>query len=296
MKLSEALQKFTSWRTFKVRECTMKGYDQIIRAFAIFMHDCNIEDVTLDHVLKWFHLMKSFNYDPNSMMSKATALKKFFEFFVRQGYKVVDPWLIPVPMKTYKIPRVASEETYQKLIGAIPRMTKDPRHIRNLALISLLWDSGARNGELCAINIGDVDFERKRAVILTEKSKGRRPIREIFWTTETNEHLKKWVKVRSKFTKSEALFISLVSSKAGLRFTIKGVGEMLRRYSERAGITSPVNAHSLRHAMGHRIINKNGSGPDVMNILGHSTLASSSIYTMMENTELEARYRQFKGD
>ncbi len=68
---------------------------------------------------------------------------------------------------------------------------------------------------------------------------------------------------------------------------------MLRRYSNRAGIPY-LNAHSFRHHMGHDIIQKGGSAADVMNILGHATLSSSSIYTMMNDKELEARYRLFK--
>jgi site-specific recombinase XerD len=55
-----------------------------------------------------------------------------------------------------------------------------------------------------------------------------------------------------------------------------------------------MNAHSFRHHMGHDIITQGGSAADVMNILGHATLASSSIYTMMTGKELENRYNLFK--
>jgi site-specific recombinase XerD len=98
-----------------------------------------------------------------------------------------------------------------------------------------------------------------------------------------------------KFDDSAALFISICSGQhetAGKRFSIKGVGEMLRRYSNRAKLPY-LNAHSFRHHMGHHIIKSGGSSADVMNILGHSSVQSSTIYTMMTDVELEKRYRFF---
>ena len=73
----------------------------------------------------------------------------------------------------------------------------------------------------------------------------------------------------------------------------KGLAEILRRYSNRAEIPY-MNAHSFRHHMGHDIISQGGSAADVMNILGHASLSSSSIYTMMTGKELEDRYNVFK--
>ena len=122
-------------------------------------------------------------------------------------------------------------------------------------------------------------------------------MRELFWTNDTNESLGKWLDKRSRLQQkdAEAVFISTCSGNVGQRFTIKGVGEMLRRYSNRARIPY-INPHSFRHHMGHDIIHQGGSSADVMNILGHSTIASSTIYTMMTDRELEERYRRFKGN
>lgn len=182
----------------------------------------------------------------------------------------------------------------------MPIQTNDPRHIRNLAIINLLWDTGARNGEILSLDVGDLQLDRMRAIIRTEKSKGRRPIREIFWTADTHGNILRWLKKRDhlkdimQFKDSDALFPSVNNQKAGQRLTVKGVGEMLRRYSNRAKIPY-MNAHSFRHHMGHDIIKKGGSTADVMNILGHASVQSSTVYTMMTDVELEKRYRVFKG-
>lgn len=168
----------------------------------------------------------------------------------------------------------------------------------------MLWDTSARNGEVLALNVADLDMERRRAVINTEKSKGRRPFRELFWTQPTNDNIWAWLKKREhlkktmEFKEPDALFLSICAGQydtTGRRFTIRGVGEMLRRYSNRAKLPY-LNAHSFRHHMGHHIIQSGGSSADVMNILGHASVQSSTIYTMMTDHELEKRYRGFMND
>jgi len=302
MKLNEAIEKFSNWRKWQVKKDTVRGYDLILKQFCLFVRNCDIEHIRLEDVLSWFSLLEMLQYQRNSFIPKAQALKKFFEFYKMQGFVVLEPDLIRLPSKEYKIPRVASEENYRKLLSAIPKQTNDPRHIRNRAIIMLLWDTGARNGEITALDLEDVNTEQMRAVIKTEKSKGRRPFRELFWTKETNEALQAWIEKREFLKKTkmphmeECLFPSICSGAlnlSGKRITNKGVAEFLRRYSNRANIPYQ-NAHSFRHHMAHDIISQGGSAADVMNILGHASLSSSSIYTMMTGKELENRYNIFK--
>lgn len=297
----EAIDQFSNWRKFKVRNETVRGYDRELRNFCLFLRNPEIYKIELNDVMNYLNGVIEMGWDYNSLMPKAMALRKFFEFLRLQGHNVLNEELIPIPKKNYKIPRVADEENYKKLLAVIPTETNDPRHIRNLAILNLLWDTGARNGEILSLNIGDIDLVNKKALIRTEKNKGSRPIRYIFWTEETNNNLKSWIKKRNHlktkmtFKDEEALFLSVVSWRAGQRFSNKGTGEMLRRYSNRAGMPY-MNAHSFRHHMGHDIINQGGSTADVMNILGHASVQSTTVYTMMTGKELEERYRKFRGE
>lgn len=246
--------------------------------------------------MDWFGLMSELNWDRNSFIPKAVALRKFFEFYQQNGHTVVNPWLIPVPNKDHSLSRVANDEDYKKLVEIIPRETNDPRHIRNLAAVTLLWDTGARIGELLSINISDLNLEKKSAIIKTEKNRGSRPFREIFWSDETNTNIVQWLNKRNElkrtfdFKDEEAVFLSLCHVKQGQRLTIKGLGEVLRRYCKAAELPY-MNAHSFRHHMGHQIIKNGGSNADVANILGHASLASTMVYTRMSSPEIEQRYR-----
>ncbi len=298
MLTKDAINQFSNWRQFKVKKTTVRGYDRELRNFCLFLRNPDIEHITLSNVMEYLNGMAELGWDRNSFVGKCMALRKFFEFYRLQGYKVIDEELIPIPDKEPKLPRVASDEQYRQLVAAIPQDTNDPRHIRNLAILGLLWDTGARNGEVCSLNVDDLDLNEKRAIIRTEKAKSRRPFREIFWTDDTNDYLVRWLKKRDhltkvmKFEEPGALFVSVTSVKCGDRFSIKGVGEMLRRYCNRAKMPY-MNAHSFRHHRGHHIIKSGGSTADVMNILGHASVQSTTIYTMMHGKELEQRARLF---
>ncbi len=256
--------------------------------------------------MEYLNLMRDLGWNENGFVGKTIAFHKFFEFSHLMGWKTLDPELIPISHMQHKIPKVITEENYQKVLSAIPEEPNermkwgryDIQSVRNRAIINLLWDTGARNSEICSLNISDLQLSEHKAVIHTEKSRGRRPFREIFWTESTNDDIIRWLAARKKLTikdnDSDALFISVASQHFGYRLNKRGVAWLLQKYSHMVGLPTQ-NAHSFRHHMGRDIINKGGTNSDVMNILGHSSMQSSMIYTMLENKELAERYHRFKG-
>jgi site-specific recombinase XerD len=302
MLFKDAINQFSGWRQIKVTGHTVKRYDKVLRIFCLYLRNPHIEDITIQNVMDYLNLMTELGWKRNGIRIVTLALKKFFEFYNLQGYKVINEFLIPTPKKEYNIPRIATEQGFKKLINSIPK-GNNPHHIRNRAVISLLWDTGARNGEIVSLNVSDLDLDNRKALIRTEKSRGRRPIREIFWTPTTNALLKKWVSKRKhlyklfSFEDLDALFVTVSkcgqNDVRGKRMTTFNVAEMLRTNSNRAGIPT-MNAHSMRHYMGRDIVNKGGSNSDVSNILGHSSLESSMIYTMMTGPDLQRRYDSFR--
>lgn len=302
MKFDDAIEKFTNWRQFKVCGETVKRYDKVLRIFCLYLHNPDIEKITVDQVLKYLGEMQTLGWKKNGLNIVCIGLRKFFEFYEMQGYKVIKAELVPILKKEFKLPRIATEDGYDALLEQFPADSNDPHHIRNRAIAMLLWDTGARNGEILSLDVDDLNLEERKAIIKTEKSRGRRPIREIFWQEKTNKALKNWIEKRKylmnimKFQDQNALFISIATcnkSVRGGRLKVCGLAEILRTASNRAGIPT-LNAHSMRHFMGRSIIEQGGSNSDVSNILGHSSMDSSWIYTMMAGPQLQKRWSHFK--
>jgi len=294
MQFYQALQEFNEWRALKVKR--IDGYDLDLRQFCIFVKNKSIEDVNINDVTEWIGWYKNLGFEPWTVLKKAMALRKFFEYYGRRKYHVLDHWLIPMPAKTYNMPRVCNEENYKKLLKAIPKNGKH-NHMRNRCLINIAWDTGARIGEIVALNIADVDLQKKTLIIKTEKSRGMRPFRKLPFGKETKTSLKKWLDARKNIAydldDTDALFIGL-RSKSGMqcvRLASSAASEIFRKYSNKANLPY-INAHSLRHHFGSDLAKRGFNNSVISEALGHSQLASSYQYTQIQNDDLNAMLRK----
>jgi integrase/recombinase XerC len=288
MKFKEAIQFFNKFRQLKVEH--NNGADSDLKNFAMFMHNCDIENVRAEDVLEYLNYYPEFEFERATLIKKETHLRKFFEFYKRQGYDIVDPYMIPVSRPKFTMPRVCDEKSYRKLIAAIPKDTTAYYHIRNLCLINIIWETGARLGEICALNVSDLDLKNKEVTIKTEKSRGIYPFRKIPWSKDTDYSLPRWLKRRAHIVleydlpEPDALFIGLKAT-GGKRLAVCAAGEIFRKYSNKAGLQI-INAHSLRHHFGHQLAKEKISNSVISAALGHSSLQSSYRYSLLNSDEL----------
>lgn len=306
MRLSQAIEEYSAWRGFKVTGETVVRYHSALRIFCLVLGDPDAGSINFNQVMHYLQEMDRLGWKRNGILISILAVRSLFTFLELRGEKVMSADLIPLPRKKINLPRVANERDFNKLLNAIPKDEKYS-NLRNRALVSMVWDTWARTGEIISLNIEDLTFAKDgsgSAIIKTEKSRGRRPIREIFWTKKTSLLIKRWLKARDKLAvyfdieRDNPVFISIWKAggydSRGKRMTNRGVCEVFRTNSNRAGLESTLNAHSVRHFGGRHIISSGGANSDVTNILGHSHLSSSEIYTMIWGQDLKKRYDHFK--
>jgi site-specific recombinase XerD len=116
-----------------------------------------------------------------------------------------------------------------------------------------------------------------------------RPVRSVFWYDECNDALKAWIEERDKFLRTrgatnDALFVISHRDKGVARIGPSAVGIAFRKASWVAGIAI-LNPHSLRHRKGHMLAKTGANNSIISGVLGHSSLASSYIYTMMNDSQ-----------
>jgi len=297
MKLYDAIKQFNQWRALKVKR--IDGYDLDLRQFCIYVGNKDIEDITIQEITQWLSWYKRLDFAAWTVLKKAMALRKLFEYYGRMKYDVIDYWLIPLPKKEFTMPRVCTEQTYKQLLSVIPKNSTTYYHLRNRCLINLIWDTGARLGEVVALNVGDVDHKNHAIVIKTEKSRGMRPFRKIPYGKDSAVSMKKWMKKRAEIAKErdlpqpDALFIGLKGGRGidGNRLAMCAAGEIFRKYSNKAGLPY-VNAHSLRHHFGTDMAKKGFNNSLISEALGHAQLSSSFQYTQVNNEDLEVALRK----
>lgn len=299
MKLLETINKFTQWKYLKVKPNTIYGYDGHLRHFCIYLKDPEVEDILLEQINEYLIFCQKVGFSGNTLEKYGLAIKELMDFCQKSRLSVIDPGLVPIPQKEYRLPRVANEEDFLKLIFTIPEKSSAYYHIRNKAIIWLLHDSGARIGEIASLNISDLDLVQKNAATKTEKVRTGMPYRKIFWyNKQTTQALEGWIKKRkqllekTKIEDRDALFISVnggvcSDGTVGRRIDIEAMAEMLRKYSRLAGLPYIINAHSFRHRIGNELAKRGANNSVISEVLGHQSLESSRGYTRLHGPELQ---------
>lgn len=291
MKMSQAIIEFLEWWKADGHSSSLRGYDTALKQFCVFVRNKDIEDITDRDVTEWLNLMKDVGYDTNSLLVKAPVLRTFFGHFLKK-IKVLNPLLIPMPKQDIKRRRVPVEEDCQRVIEQI-RKDKSLAGIRDLALFTLLKDTGARIGEVLSLKVQDVDLYRQSAVTKTEKSRGRRPFREILWTEQTNKYLVKWIS-SSILPPDGPLFISLSGLGIGKPMSYSAARDAISKYCREVGVER-IKPHDFRHLFGQTIAAKGANDYSIANLMGHSSIQSSMRYTMINDKRLRKVYRKYVG-
>lgn len=297
MSLLEAIQSYLSWQSIRRRGTTLSGYEVDLKNFCLWARNPDIEDIEVDDITEYFQAMIDLGWKKNSTLRKATALRELFKFLGKQNYRVLNWELIPIGEREYTLPKVASKEDFKIMLEMFDKDTRID--LRNRALALLLWDSMGRIGEVLSLNTEDINLNESRAIMKTEKNRGTRPVREIFWTEETNEALTKWIEKRKYYEEkyelnNPALFIGLDGRKVGERIHPNSVREIFRKNCEKAGIPY-INPHSIRHAGGIDLAMNGANNSTISSLLGHTSLLSSFVYTRLKDTGLKEQWKKFRG-
>jgi site-specific recombinase XerD len=308
MVLRDAIKEFIEWRAQNRKPRTINGFISHLIDFGLWLRDMDvpIREIRQSEIEQWINLHKEF-HSPNTVAKKVMAIQMFFNYCLNRGWdaRVRSDLLLP-PRREFVLPRVANEKDYRKLINAIPGNGKgfgeNYWNFRDKALIMLLHDTFARNSEIRLLEMDDIDISRQAARIKTGKSRGTIPFREIFWTKEANSALKYWLKKRERMMaenpdiKSSLVFFNVKAR--GLRGTEMSesyVGEILRKWSNRAGLPVHINPHSFRHRGGRLLAMNDTSAHGIASILGHKQVQSSFPYTMLFGKDREELYRRKVG-
>lgn len=305
MRLNEAIVLFQKQVEVERTKITAKGYAGALMQFCRYMRNPLIMQITPEHVVEYLRESLNLGWKKNSLVGTSMALRKFFEYWNRKGYPVLNYQVLPIVQKEGVEPKVAAPDSIEKILRQCAG--NSIYDVRNRAIVMLLLDTGARNGELCSMGMDITDKAEMQDgqysyVVKTEKAaRSSKPVRRIFWYQEANDALNRWLLLRAEFTRMfdvkdpEALFIGIKQShkEIGRRMTPYSLGLMLRDISRKAGIPT-VNAHSLRHLFGNSAAEQGLNNSNISDLMGHASLSSSFVYTHLKGKQLGEAHKKLK--
>ena len=208
-------------------------------------------------------------------------LSSFFSWLEAEDYIIKSPIRRIHKIRTgSKVKETLSEECVEKLRDSC-------LHIRDLAMIDLLYSTGIRVGELVNLNIGDINFEERECIVYGKGNKQRK----VYFDAKAKVHLKRYLEQRNDF--NEALFVTLDSPFERLK--ISGVEIRLRKLGRLASVDQRVHPHKFRRSMATRAIDKGMPIEQVQKLLGHQQIDTTMHYAMVNQSNVKISHRKFIG-
>ena len=225
----------------------------------------------------------------STLQRNLSALRSFFSYLIDEKIININPTeLIDIPKKTRSLPEVLTQNEINILFNSIN--TNNPIGIRDRAMFELLYSSGLRVSEMTSIKIIDFLDDNEWLRVFGKGSKerlvplGKEALKWInFYLNNSRNYL------FNKNKKNDFLFINF----RGDGISRKGVWMLLKKYVSLSKITKNISPHSLRHSFATHLIEGGMDLRAVQELLGHSDISTTSIYTHLNRTYLKEIHKQF---
>jgi len=226
-------------------------------------------------------------YRDTTTARKVASVKSFFNFLMSNGNIAEDPTeSMGSPRVGRTLPKCLSEDEVNKLLDEATKLG-NPENKRDATILELLYATGLRVTELVSINIQDIDLKES---YIRCWGKGKKE-RMVDIHPRAVEQLNNYLRdsrgmLLGKKKHESALFIN----HRGERLTRQWIWNILKTYSKRAGIQQKITPHTLRHSFASHLLQRGTSLRHVQELLGHSSISTTQVYTHLTNAHLRAEY------
>ncbi|WGE41741.1 tyrosine recombinase XerC [Actinobacillus equuli] len=212
---------------------------------------------------------------------RLVALRQWFNYLVQQEQMTVNPALgIKSPKVGKHLPKNIDAEQVGQLLNV---EASEPLELRDLAMMELMYSSGLRLSELQGLDLGDMDLAAREVKVLGKGNKERiLPI-----GTKALQALQAWLGVRNDFNPQDnAVFLN----KRGGRLSHRSIQLAMQKWGKKQGLETHLHPHKLRHSFATHMLEASGDLRAVQELLGHSSLSTTQIYTSLDFQHLAQIY------
>jgi integrase/recombinase XerC len=264
-------------------ENTTKSYERDLKKLYLFLEKLNItnySDIKEEICSAWIGDLYSQNNKPKSIQRHLSSAKGFFRFLKKNNLISSSPFeLVTAPKSSNTLPDVLSPEDVEQLLNFKPSNTIE---IRDMAIVELMYSSGLRVSETVNINISDFEENMSFLRVIGKGSKTRLVPMGRFAINAINN----WLNEREKISNNtDALFLN----SKGSRLSVRSIQLRLKKMAIKQGLP-PVHPHMLRHSFATHMLESSGDLRTIQELLGHSSLSTTQIYTKLDYQHLAKIY------
>lgn len=218
-----------------------------------------------------------------TIIRNISSLRSFYKFLMRNNYIKENPMLlISNPKQDKKLPHYLTYEEIELLLKVTDK--DNPYDIRDNLIIELLYSTGIRVGELVNIKLNDIDFNEESIKVF---GKGRK-MRIVYFGKICKDKLKKYINVRNTISNGNNDYLLL--NKRGNKLSDRGVRTIFENIIKFNHLDISFSPHTLRHTYATHMLNDGADVRSVQELLGHSSISTTGIYTHVSNEHLRKVY------
>ncbi|HLD69469.1 MAG TPA: site-specific tyrosine recombinase XerD [Candidatus Omnitrophota bacterium] len=248
-----------------------------------------ISDVSREKITDYMFEQKKRGLSANSICRSLAAIKMFHRFLVRERLAKEDPTsLVETPKLWKRVPDVLSEGEVKSIIEAA--RGNNWQAVRDLAILELFYASGMRVSELVNLRVDNVNLDVGYVRCI---GKGRKE-RIIPIGQRARAAVAKYCQSARKKSGSKTNYVTdLFLSRLGKKLSRQSIWKIIKRYAKKANIKKEIKPHTLRHSFATHLLEHGADLRSVQEMLGHSDISTTQIYTHVDKERLKTIHKQF---
>jgi integrase/recombinase XerC len=295
-----SVEKNASPHTCRGYRKDLEGFEDFLKSSGMYLNSrgvVEIEKVDRIAIRKYMSFLHRKN-KKSSIARKISTLRSFFKYLMREQAIPSNPAKsVSTPKVEKTLPTTLSVDEAFRLMESpqrIPEKSSEvskERHLRDRAILELLYSSGLRVSELVGLNLNHLNPDLG---IVRVMGKGRKE-RIVPVGVKALEALEAYLEERGVSREDAPIFINFL----GGRLTTRSVGRLIKKYTRHSGIFRKVSPHSLRHTFATHLLDAGADIREIQEMLGHSSLSTTQRYTHVSMGKLmevydKAHPRSFK--
>lgn len=286
MKINDAIESFETFLRFE-REMagnTCSSYSRDLRIFATWLESKGvheIEGVTTDLIIAFMGEQRDDGLKGSTIARRRAAVRMLMRFLAEHHFILRDPAeLLEGSKRSKALPRVLSEEETFRMIDAVDG--KDPRSLRDRAILEVLYGAGLRVSELCSLKIDDIAGDGELFRIMGKGMKER----IVPVGSAAGRALEAYFSsARDTFVRGDTSECHIFVTRRGGPFTRQGVFKILKERATAADIDPKrISPHVLRHSFASHMLQRGADIRAIQELLGHASIATTQIYTHVDSS------------
>ena len=281
--IDKYLDKYQEYLKYELNysEYTIKNYVIHVTQFFTYLKNNNLKynHLTKDNLIDYLKYLDHEDYTNRSISLMLSSLRSYYDFLIEQKDLDTNIFkLISNPKLEKKLPNFLSYEEYRKIYDSISE--DNLLNIRNKLIIEMLYDTGMRVSGLVNLKIININMNDKSIRVL---GKGKKE-RIVYYGEYAEVILNKYLNLRNSDNEY------LILNHQGNKITVRGIEKIIDKLALTASLPNNVTPHTFRHTFATHLLNYGADIKSVQELLGHSSLKTTEVYTHITSDYLKEVY------